>query len=138
MADKINVDDIVEDIKSLNNTHDHTQDYGSQDIDEGKLMSILAYLGFLVLIPLFASKSKYVRYHTNQGLVLFAAELVWNILFGAASTILEGIPLVGIIVGIIGWLVDVVFLAVAILGIVNVVSGKAKDLPVIGKVRILK
>ena len=138
MEDKINVDEIVEDIKELNNTHDHTQDYGSQDIDEGKLMSILAYISVLVLIPLFVSKSKYVRYHTNQGLVLFGAELVWNVLFGIVSGILGGIPLIGILVGIIGWLANLVFIVVSILGIVNVINGRAKNLPVIGKIRILK
>lgn len=41
-----------------------------QDAQENKGMAVLAYLIFL--IPLLAAKeSKFARYHTNQGLVLF-------------------------------------------------------------------
>ncbi len=140
MADekKINVDEIVEDIKDLNNTHDHTREFGSQDIEEGKLMSILAYISILVLIPFFASKSKFARYHTNQGLLLLIVELIWSAVFGLVDKILGGIILVGTVISIVGWLVSLVFMVVSILGIINVVNGRAKDLPVIGKYRILK
>ena len=142
MADnekKVNVDEVVDNIKNLNNTHDHTSDYDTQDINDGKVMSILAYIGILVLIPLFAAKdSKFTRFHTNQGLLLWIVSLVWSVIFKVLSTILGIIPLVGIIVSIIGSLVSLVFLVLMIIGIVNVCQGRAKELPVIGKYRILK
>ena len=37
----------------------------------------------------------------------------------------------------IGWLCGVVVFALAIIGIVNVVNGKAQELPVIGKFKLL-
>ena len=45
------------------------------------------------------------------------------------------IPIVGWIVGAIGEVASVVFM---VLGIVNALGGKAQELPVIGKYRILK
>lgn len=135
MADK----NVVDDIKNLNNTHDHTSEFGSQDIDDNKLISILSYIGILFLIPLFVRKdSAYARYHVNQGLVLFVAELVWSVIFKILSVVLGWIPVVGILVSVIGWVVEVIFLVLAIIGIINTINGKAKDLPVIGKVRIIK
>lgn len=47
-------------------------------------------------------------------------------------------PIASAIVGGIMGLCGLVFLALAILGIVNAASGKAKELPVIGKYKILK
>lgn len=38
--------------------------------ENDKLMGILAYVGILVIVPLFAGgNSKFVKYHANQGLV---------------------------------------------------------------------
>ena len=46
------------------------------DVQENKVMGILAYLSFLVLIPLFAAReSPFARFHTNQGLVLAIGEI---------------------------------------------------------------
>ena len=49
------------------------------DVQENKVMGILAYLSFLVLIPLFAAKeSPFARFHTNQGLVLAIGEIGYD------------------------------------------------------------
>ena len=48
------------------------------DIEKNKPMAILAYLSWLVLIPvLLGRKSKFARYHANQGLVIAIAETVY-------------------------------------------------------------
>ena len=44
----------------------------------------------------------------------------------------------GSIVGILLGLVNLVFLVMLVLGIVNAAKGRAKELPVIGKFKILK
>lgn len=48
------------------------------------------------------------------------------------------IPVVGWILGLLFWIVDAAIFVLVILGIVNAASGKAKDLPIIGKFRLLK
>ena len=127
--------DLNETLNELNNTPDTTAEFAPEDIEKNKVMAILAYLSWLVLIPLLAAKeSKFARFHANQGLVLAIAEIILGIALG----ILEGIPLIGLIFGLVGGLLGLVCLILAILGIVNAANGKAKELPVIGKFRILK
>ncbi len=127
--------DVNETVKNLGNTKDYTEEFDPQDIENNKVMAILAYIGILVLIPIFAAKdSKFARFHANQGLVLAIAEIVISIIVG----ILSIIPIVGMIFGIIGGLIGLCALILAILGIVNAVNGKAKELPIVGKFRILK
>ncbi len=43
-----------------------------KEIADGKVMSIIAYLGILCFIPLLTSRdNKFVMYHTEQGIALF-------------------------------------------------------------------
>ena len=85
-----------------------------------------AYIIFL--IPLLAAKdSKFARFHTNQGLVLF--------IVGILSSVIALIPLIGWIIAPIG---AILVSVLAIIGIINALNGKAKELPVVGKFKILK
>ncbi len=115
------------------------QQFHPQDIENNKVMAVLAYLGVLVFVPMFAAKeSKFAHYHVNQGLVLFIAEVAYAILYAILSSILLAISWrLYVITRIIG-LLSLVFLVLSILGIVNALNGKAKELPVIGKIKILK
>ncbi len=120
--------DKVED--QFKNTADSTAEFDPADISSNKVMAILAYFGILVLIPIFAAKnSKFARFHSNQGLILFLVALIVGILVNVLSKIH---------LGFIAWLLDVVVFIFAIVGIINAAQGKAKELPFIGKYRILK
>ena len=127
--------DFNETLNDLNNTKDSTADFDQQDIQNNKAMGILAYISWLVLIPLLAAKdSKFARFHCNQGLVLAIAEIAVWVVCG----ILSGFPLIGWIFGIIEGLISLVCLIFAVLGIINAANGKAKELPIIGSIKILK
>ena len=127
--------DLSQKIADLNNTADTTAEYDAQDIRNNKAMAILAYLSWLVLIPLFAAReSKFARFHCNQGIVLAVAEIIAVIVL----SILDGLPLIGWIFSIAGSLLGLVCLLFAVLGIINAANGKAKELPIIGKFKILK
>lgn len=52
--------------------------------------------------------------------------------------ILRFIPIFGSIAIFLLGLVNIIFLVLAIIGIVNAVNGKAKELPIIGKYRVIK
>ena len=118
--------DLSEKFNEFNNTADTTAEYDAQDIEKNKVMALLAYIIFL--IPLLAAKdSKFARFHTNQGLVLF--------LGGIIASVVAVIPVIGWIVAPIAGLVITVL---AIIGILNALNGRAKELPVIGKFKILK
>lgn len=123
------------DFNEINNTPDTTDQFDKNDIEQNKIMGILAYLSWLVLVPLLAApNSKFAKFHANQGLVLAICEIVLGVIIG----VLTFIPVVGIIAGIAGGILELVCLVLAVLGIMNAANGRAKELPVIGNIRILK
>lgn len=106
----------------FNNTPNN--DFSQEDIDKNKVYAILAYFGILVLIPILAAKdSKFARFHANQGLILFLIEIIVSVLAN--------------FIGFIG-LINVAVAVFAIMGIVYAAQGQAKDLPLIGSIKILK
>ena len=118
--------DLSEKFNEFNNTADTTSEYDAQDIEKNKVMAVLAYI--LFFIPLLAAKdSKFARFHTNQGLVLF--------LGGIIASVVAVIPVIG---WIIAPIVGLVITVLAVIGIINALNGRAKELPVIGKFKILK
>ncbi len=126
--------DFQEEVKELGNTSDYTSEIPYEDIQKNKVMAVLAYFGILVLIPIFAAKeSKFARFHANQGLILFIVSLILYVL----AAIFGNIRILGIIVDIICGILGLIALVLCIIGIINAVTGKAKDLPLIGKIRIL-
>lgn len=110
-----------------------------RDAQDNKVMAILAYFGPLVLVPILAAReSRFARYHANQGLVLLIACIAYSIVYGIVSSIILAISwrlyFITAIIGIVG----IVFLVLAIIGIINAANGRAKELPLIGKIKILK
>ncbi len=123
------------DLNDITKTKDFTSQMDPNDIQQNKVMGILAYLSWLVLIPLFAAKdSKFARFHCNQGIILAIVEIIAWIVFG----ILSLIPFVGLLFVILNIVVSIACFIFAILGIINAASGVAKELPLIGGIRIIK
>lgn len=97
------------------------------DIEKNKTIAGLGIIIFF--LPLIACpESRYGRFFANQGLLLF-------ILGVGGSIILSLIP-------IIGWILLPFFsigvLILGIIGLINGLSGKAKEIPLIGRFRLLK
>ena len=118
--------DLSAKIANLNNTKDTTDQFDKDDIEKNKAMGLLAYI--LFFIPLLAAKdSPFARYHANQGLVLFICGLISSLVW---------------IIPILGWIIapilSIVITVLAVIGIINALNGKAKELPIIGKFKILK
>ena len=99
------------------------------------LMCVLSYLGILSLIPFFAEKNDpFIQYHAKQGLILCIIEIVLNVVL----MILLFIPVVNLIAYILSSVVGVVFVVLAILGIVAACKGEEKELPIVGAIKIIK
>lgn len=83
--------------------------------------SILGYIGLLFwLIAYLVGDREGAKFHLNQSLVLNIAILVCSC-----------IP-------VIGWIADILFLVLWIMGIVNAIQEEEKELPIIGKIMLLK
>ena len=70
--------DFAQKFDQFTDTEDRTAEFDKADISANKVYAILAYIGFLVLVPLIAvPKSKFARFHANQGLVLLIGEVAY-------------------------------------------------------------
>ncbi|MFH1396083.1 MAG: hypothetical protein ABIG93_01670 [archaeon] len=119
-----------------------------KEIEDGKIVAFLAYL-LIGIIWYFVDenmkKNTYVKFHVKQGLVL----LIFSVILAIVGIILASI--VGVIVGFLAaatygmgmilmfipglimflvWAINIILL---IFGIINSLSGKEKELPVIGR-----
>ena len=119
------------------------------DIAANKMWGGLGYIFFL--IPLLgAQNSRYARFHANQGLLFLIlwviVAIITNIItFATIASISTGFWLYGggfgaaYVVGSIIRTILWIFVAIiGIIGLVNGFTGKVKDLPLIGKFRIIK
>ncbi len=128
--------------------------YCENDIKDNKIFAFLSYIGPLFLVPVLAApKSKYARFHANQGLVLFLAEIIIALPLRALDWLngfifsnielfkdwLSFVPaLIGAVISLIGLAVGMLALVLAVIGVINAFQGKANELPFIGKIKILK
>lgn len=110
-------------------------------MNANKAMGVLSYLGILVLIPLLAGdkSSEYVRFHTNQGLVLFLVSIAVDILDGRWFWGFHDWFDLGVLN--LSWALDILSLILfvfMIMGIVYACRGERRKLPVIGQIHLLK
>lgn len=135
-----NTDTINEKIAQFSNTKDSTSEFAPDDIQKNKGMALLSYIGILFIVPLLAAKdSKFAKFHVNQGIVLFIAELVCSIAVGILRAIFKIIPVLSAFMpATLTTLLSVASLAFMIIGIVNAANGRAKELPLIGSLKILQ
>ena len=93
-----------------------------------KVTSIVAYLSWIgLLIAFVAGDREGAKFHLNQSLVIWLAGIVLGVVM---------------IVPVLGWLVGLVggiFLFICwIIGLVSAIQGQEKEIPLLGKVQLLK
>lgn len=115
-----------ENSQNQSQNNQHTSSVDPQAILPPKhdtLMAALAYIGPLVIVSYFvARQDSFVKFHIKQGLVLFTIEIVLWVLSGILWILMP-----------ILWIVHIALIVFAIVGIVNVVKGAEKELPLVGK-----
>lgn len=109
------------------------------DIEQNKVFAVLAYIGLLFLVPLLAApKSRFARFHTNQGIVLFLASVGAYIAAMIVAFGLSFIPFLGCLGVALLPLILLTALVFTVMGIINAASGLFKPLPLIGKFELMK
>ena len=114
--------------------------FEKEDVQRNKVMGVLSYIGLLVLVPLLAGNksSPYLRHHLNQGIVLWIASLILNLITNGSLLgyrifyyDLWGLSLVG---GVL----SLALFIFAIAGIVSACKGTKNPLPLVGSIRIFQ
>ncbi len=102
------------------------------EIEDGKVMGILAYI--LFLIPLFAARDKkFAMFHTEQAIILWIAFILIYIVMMVLTIVVNQISsTLGCVVSILGILPWLAYLVLWVMGLLNAIGGKVKELPVIG------
>ena len=99
--------------------------------DAPNLVSILAYLGILIIIPVLVAKDDpFVKFHIKQGIGLIILWLIFWVLSFVLGIFLAvtRLPFLTLIFPVL-WLLSVILM---IIGITNAATGKTKELPIIG------
>ncbi len=128
----------------LNKGEDFSGAYSSSDISENRLFALMAYIPIVFLYPIFAKmkKSPFVKFHVNEGLVLFLFEVIVSFILRGIILLVSSIPFVAQLLALPLYLVErivwLAFLFLTISGALNAYKGKAKELVLIGKIRIIK
>lgn len=115
--------------------------FDASEVKRNKGMGVLSYLGILLLIPLLAGdkRSSYVRHHINQGLVLFIVSSIIDFLDG--KWLWNFYSWFDFGKSVLSWCLEIADFAcfiLLIMGIVSACKGTRKELPIIGKIKILK
>ncbi len=105
------------------------------------VINALSYTGILFFLPLVANDNQQEgKFHANQGLIALILAVVLHVI-GRVLGVFAGIPLLGVLIGIVGtifgiaaWAVQV---AILIFGIVNSINGRMNPIPVIGKINLI-
>ncbi|MFN8360443.1 MAG: hypothetical protein U0264_11065 [Candidatus Kapaibacterium sp.] len=109
---------------------DDTMQPDPMDVENNKIMAVLAYLVCLFVVPLFLAKeSSYARFHTNQGLVLF---------IGWTLTYFVQIIAHGFFISFATGGMQLCLLVLALLGVLNASQGKMQRLPIIGNITLIQ
>ena len=120
------------------NTPDETAYIDPADIAANKTWGGLAYI--LFFLPFIGCpQSRYGRYHANQGLILLILWVILAVIGNIISFIFLGVSwrlyFIPYIIWALIWIINVAFF---VIGLINGLTGKAKELPLIGKFRIIK
>ena len=126
-------------------TKDHKKEFNNEDFKKYKTAAIISYIPFVSLYYIIKNKykeSKYLEFHVNQGLiitlsyvVLFFIDKIVSAVFSSNSIVLNSTP--GIISVILYTLYFALILAMGF-GMINTANGLSKELPLIGKIKLLK
>ena len=93
-----------------------------EEIEKGKTMAIVTYLGiigFVIALATDGKSNEYTRFHMNQALPFIIATLVGVIPF-------------------LGWILIWIPMIMLIMGLINAAQGNMKRLPMFGNTEMIK
>ncbi len=100
-----------------------------------KATGIVAYITFIGWIIAFCAGDKEgAKFHLNQALNLWILNFAGSIL----NWVLGGIPVIGLIIGIVCTVVGIFILVCWFIGLINAIKEVEKPLPIIGGIALLK
>lgn len=139
-------DKTIETVEKIINTKNESTKFTTEEVLKYKTEAVISYIPFVSIYYLLTSKykkSNYLHFHINQGLsltvcfiaVLFISKILCSLFAVDGGYGREFVP------GIIEFICYILYVIVAFLvgfGILNTTNNQSKELPLIGKYRLLK
>ena len=125
------------------NAEDTTTDFEKADIETAKPFAALAYLNVLFFLPLVVvPNSRFGKFHANQALVLLIFHVVLATAFALSLSLFQSLTpeFLGFLdrfLDVVKTLPSIASFVFMLIGIVNAAQGKAKELPFIGKIKLI-
>lgn len=106
------------------------------EIDDGKVLAAIGYLGILFLVPLLAKKdNKYCLHHGKQGAVLFGVEVIGGIALMLIGLILGRMGCAGSVVSsILNIAFFLCMFVLSIWGFITALKGEYWKMPVVAPI----
>lgn len=130
----------------MSSTKDYTETFSLEEIESGKALSIVSYL--IPLVPFILSKkNNYVRFHTLNGMNILFTYLIFLIIkrtlsyiFGTPCDLVSGLKcmILPISLRIFFAFINMIFSFIVLYGLLNVCNNKAKEIPIISKIKLFK
>lgn len=125
--------------------------FEKEDIKKNRIISALCYFPpFFFILLLFKSKSRFCLFHANQGLLLTLTTLLWTLFNSIIGTIIRynfvvvtswgysALSTAGYVLTAVIWGIQaIVTLTWFYLGLIDTMNGRAKKLPLIGRINLI-
>ena len=139
------VDKTIDTYDTLVDTKEHNGEFTKEEENKYKNIAVFCYIPFICLYFIVTGeykKSEYLKFHVNEGIDLTLAFIIiviinkiCNAIFNQNSLVLHNTPF--IIDAVISFLYFCIILLM-LFGILNTVNYKSKELPIIGKIKLIK
>lgn len=130
----------------MSSIKDYTDSFSLEEIESGKALSIVSYL--IPLVPFILSKkNNYVKFHTLNGMNILFTYLIFLIIkrtlsyiFGTPCDLVSGLKciILPISLRIFFAFINMIFSFIILYGVLNVCNNKAKEIPIIRKIKLFK
>lgn len=130
----------------MSSIKDYTDSFSLEEIESGKALSIVSYL--IPLVPFILSKkNNYVKFHTLNGMNILFTYLIFLIIkrtlsyiFGTPCDLVSGLKciILPISLRIFFAFINMIFSFIILNGVLNVCNNKAKEIPIISKIKLFK
>ena len=130
----------------MSSIKDYTDSFSLEEIESGKALSIVSYL--IPLVPFILSKkNNYVKVHTLNGMNILFTYLIFLIIkrtlsyiFGTPCDLVSGLKciILPISLRIFFAFINMLFSFIVLYGVLNVCNNKAKEIPIISKIKLFK
>ena len=117
-----------------------TDTTGIDELQQKKVICAIAYIfGILFFLPLILyPNDRFARFHANQSLAILLVTIIGEVIFGILCGVLGGIAVLGALFGALCGIFGLVMLIACIVSILGVVKNEEKELPFLGKIKIIK